>query len=431
MEYIRTLIKNRIVKNASWIMVGKIIRLILSFFISIISARYLGPSNYGLIGYAAAYTTFFYAFCTLGFPGPVLKKIIDEPNKEGEIVGSALIFRLASSFISVGIIAMITSVLDKNDTLAMCVVILYSISVIFMAFDTFNQWFQARLLSKYYAISTLVAYIVSSVFKIYLLITEKSVLWFAITNSVEFIVAGICIYIFYKKNNGPKLKFSFKSGLELLSISKSYILSGIMVSVYAATDKLMLKQFMTDSVVGYYSLAVSISTMWTFVLSAIIESMNPSIMELHKTNEAGYIRQNKLLYAIVFYLSLFVSVIIFVVSKPFIKILYGSEFLPAAGPLKIVVWYVAFSYLGVARDAWMMCENKQKYLVYIYLGSAVINVVLNFFLIPVFGAAGAATASLITQISTVLVIPLFIKDLIPNVKLMFESFLLKGIKENG
>ena len=83
--------------------------------------------------------------------------------------------------------------------------------------------------------------------------------------------------------------------------------------------------------------------------------------------------------------------------EPFILILYGKTYLPAVGPLRIVVWYTAFSYLGVARNAWMVCENRQKYLKYLYISAAALNVVLNFALIPSWGASGAAAASLITQ----------------------------------
>ena len=91
------------------------------------------------------------------------------------------------------------------------------------------------------------------------------------------------------------------------------------------------------------------------------------------------------------------------------------------------MWYTAFSYLGVARNPWVVCENKQKYLKYIYIGAAVINVLLNALLIPNFGAAGAAGASLVTQMATTVVLPFAIPALRPNAKLMVEAVCLKGV----
>jgi O-antigen/teichoic acid export membrane protein len=133
------------------------------------------------------------------------------------------------------------------------------------------------------------------------------------------------------------------------------------------------------------------------------------------------------LYALVIYGALSVSLVICLLAKPLIGLLYGEAYLPAVIPLRIVVWYTAFSYLGGARNAWIVCENKQKYLKYLYCGAAVINILLNLLMIPTLGTAGAALASLITQISTVVLMPLLIRPLRPNVRLMLEALFLKGI----
>lgn len=123
------------------------------------------------------------------------------------------------------------------------------------------------------------------------------------------------------------------------------------------------------------------------------------------------------------------AAVCFVIFAPLvIRILYGEAYLPAVGPLRIITWYTIFSYLGVARNAWIVCENKQKYLKYMYLSASFINVGLNYIMIPMWGASGAALASLITQICTSLILPCFWKDMRPNVKLMIDAFLLRGIK---
>ena len=140
--------------------------------------------------------------------------------------------------------------------------------------------------------------------------------------------------------------------------------------------------------------------------------MYPVIMESHKNNYLKYEQQNRLMYAIVFYISVFVSLL----------------FVIFASPLQVITWYVAFSYLGVARNAWIVSENLQKYITPIYAGAAITNVVINYLLIPVWGATGAAIASLITQISTIFLFPLFIKPMRKNTKLLAEALLLKGIK---
>ena len=244
---------------------------------------------------------------------------------------------------------------------------------------------------------------------------------------MDLIFVAVILYIFYKMNDGPKLSFSIKKGKQLLKVSHNYIWAGLITAIYGATDKFMLKQYMGEETVGYYSLAVSISTIWVFALSAIIESYSPTIIAQFKTNKNFYIKSNKRLYAIIFYTSMLVSLAICLIAPLLIKILYGEEYLPAVSPLRVVVWYVAFAYLGVARQSWIVCEDKQKYIKYIYLGSAVMNVILNAWLIPKLGAVGAAIASVAAEVSGILVFPLIIKPLRPNLKLLVDGIRFKGV----
>ena len=421
------LLKNKTVQNASWLISGRIVHILLSFVIGLLTARYLGPNRYGLINYASAYTTFFTSICTLGINSVIVKNFIDHPDEEGETIGTTLVLRLLSSILSLCTIVGIVRIVDGNEPMTLTVVALYCLSLVFHIFDTFNYWFQSKLLSKYYAVATLIAYVIASTYRAALLVSGKSVQWFAIANSVDYCIVAVLLVLFYIKNHGPKLSFSVRKGKELLSISYNYILSGLMIAVYGATDKLMLKQLLDEAAVGYYSLALSISTMWAFVLSAIIDSLKPSIMRYHNENRELYEVTNRKLYAIVIYVSLFAALAVTIMAPLFISIVYGKDYLPAVAPLRIVVWYVAFSYLGVARDIWIVCERKQKYLKYLYFGSAVLNVVLNTVLIPLLGVNGAALASLATQISTIFVFPLFVKDFRPNIKLMTDAIQLKGI----
>jgi O-antigen/teichoic acid export membrane protein len=151
-------------------------------------------------------------------------------------------------------------------------------------------------------------------------------------------------------------------------------------------------------------------------------------MRLNGQDEEAFNKKNKQLYAIVFYLSTFVSVCFLLLGDVFIEILYGQAYAPAGTPLKIVTWYTAFSYLGIARNAWIVSKGKQKYLIYIYLSAAILNVLLNLIFIPLWGTSGAAFASLITQFATSILLPFFIKPLRENAKLMLEAIFLKNIK---
>ena len=424
----KRILKNKEAKNAIWLIGGRVIQMVLSFFISILTARYLGPGNYGIINYAGAYVAFFSSFCSLGINYVIIKDFVDNPDEQGKAIGTSIGLRAVSALLSSLMIVGIVAVLDKGETTTLVVTALCSIALVFQVFDTFNYWFQSKYQSKITSMATLIAYLVTSAYRIVLLVTGKSVEWFAFATSIDYICLGALLYLSYRKAKGPKLIFSWKKGCNLLSKSYHYILAGMMVAVYAQTDKLMLKQMMDETSVGYYSLASTINLLWVFILQAIIDSMYPTILQVYKKDKKTFEKKNRQLYAIVIYISITVAIFFVIFAKRIICLLYGEAYLESAQPLRIITWYTIFSYLGVARNAWIVCENKQKYLKYMYVTAAILNVCMNLVFIPKWGPSGAAFASLLTKIGTSMIIPCFIKEMRPNVKLMIDAFLLRGIR---
>lgn len=414
-------------KNFSWLVSGRIVQMVISLIVGLLTARYLGPNNYGLINYSATYITFFAALSTLGISSVIVKNFTDKPDEVGITIGTTLLLRIISSLLSGLIIIGIVSVVDKGEQLTFVVTAIVCISLLFQPFDTFNYWFQYKYKARVIAMVSLVAYVSVALYRVVLLFQGRDVKWFAFATALDYLVIALLLTLAYIQHNGPRLKISLAKSRELLGSSYHFILSSLMVAIYGYTDKFMLKQMLNETEVGYYSTATAICSVWVFVLQAIIDAMYPTIMNLYKQDKKLFERKNSQLYAIVFYVAIGVSIIITIFAPLGIRILYGMDYLPATLPLRIVTWYTAFSYLGVARNAWIVCEGKQKYLKYMYVFAAIINVCLNLIMIPIMGTAGAALASLITQVFTSIIIPYCFKEMRPNAKLMIDAILLKGV----
>ena len=422
------MIQNREIKNAGWLIAGQTAQIVISFIVNILTARYLGPSDYGIINYAGAYVAFFSSVAGLGVNSVILKSFSDYPDEQGVTLGSALLMRFIASCLSALSMISIVWVVDKGEYTTIVVAILCSSQLVFRSFDSINYWFQYQYRSKITAIIGLIAYIIVSIYKVILLIIEKDVRWFAFATSLDFFVVSLLLFVFYKKNNGQKLKFSKQRAKNILTNSYHYIISGMMITLYSHTATFFLKQICNSEEVGYYTLANTIANMWTFVLTAIIDSMYPTIVTLHKEDLEEFKKKNRQLYCIVFYVSVVVSLGFLMLGKTFVLLLYGEQFIGAVRPLIILSFSIAFSYLGVSRNSWVLCMKKQRYLKWMYFIAAIINISLNILLIPVHGCFGAAISALITQICTSLVIPFFFKEMRPNVRLIFEAIQFKEIK---
>ncbi len=421
--------ENRAFKNAKWIVGCKIIQALMQFIIGMISARYLGPSNYGLINYAASVVGFLVPIMQLGLRSTLVQEFIEEPDKEGEIIGTSLVMNLISAVACIISTAVFVMVVNPGETVTLIVCLLYSTSLIFQAIEMIQYWFQYKLLSKYPSIVMLCSYVVVSVYKIYLLASAKSVYWFVLSHSIDYCIIGVTLIIIYKVSQKQKFTFSITTAKKMFSRSKYYIISAMMTTIFANTDHVMLKLMNGEEENGYYTAAITCAGIAHFVYAAIIDSARPVILESKKNNELKYENNISKLYSVIIYMALIESFVFTIFAELIIMILFGQEYSASIPILRIVVWYVAFSYMGTVRNIWILAEGKQSLLWIINLSGAILNVALNAVMIPIWGACGAAFASVLTQLFTNFIIGFIIKPIRYNNKLLLKGLNPKLILE--
>ena len=414
-------LKSRIISNASWIIACKIAQAILSIVISMLTARYLGPSNFGLINYAASLVTFCTPIMQLGLTNVMVQELTESPKEEGGVIGTATFLSALSSLFCIVGITVFAFFANPNDSVTVLVCALYSVMLLFQAFEIIQYWFQAKLLSKYSSIASLLAYLVVSGYKVFLLVTGKGVVWFAVSYSIDYLLITTILYFIYSKKGGARLYLSKTLAKKMFNKGKHYIVAGLMVNIFAQSDKLMIKHMLGDDYTGFYSAATTMATMTSFIFVAIIDTMRPIIFEAKMRESPSYALNIKRLYCMIIYLSIIQSLLMTIFSDVIVKIMYGVDYMPASSALKIVVWYTTFSYLGAVRNIWMLSEQKQKYLWIINTSGAAANIILNFLLIPNMGIEGAALASLITQFFTNVIMGWIIPPIWPNNALMIQS----------
>ena len=176
--------RNRTVQNAKWIIGCKAVQALLQLVVGMLSARYLGPSNYGLINYAASVVAFLVPVMQLGLYATLVQEYVATPEREGEIMGTALVLNFLSGAACIVGVTAFSMVSGSGNPVTVAVCALYSTQLLFQAMEMLQCWFQAKLLSKYSSMAMLGAYVAVSAYKIWLLATGKSVYWFALSHSV-------------------------------------------------------------------------------------------------------------------------------------------------------------------------------------------------------------------------------------------------------
>jgi O-antigen/teichoic acid export membrane protein len=413
-------------KNTSWLMGEKILRIGVGLFVGIWVARYLGPEQFGLLSYAQSFVFLFTAIATLGLDGIVVRELVKYPKKRGSLLGTAFGLKFIGAILILPILAVAVQ-LTSNDNYTNLLVFIIASATIFQSFNVIDFYCQATVQSKYVAFANAATLAISSVVKVALLLNEAPLIAFAAMIVFDSIVLSSGLIYFYFKYLKLKLidlKFSQTIAIELLRDSWPLILSGLVVSVYMKIDQVMIKEIIDLEAVGQYAAAVRISEAWYFIPMVIASSIFPAIINAKNiSNHAYYIRiQN--LYSSIVWVTVVITVPISLFSDWVISFLYGLQYSQAANVLTIHALSGVFVSLGVVSGKWYLIENLQMLAFWRTFFGMLINVLLNFILIPTFGLIGAAFATLVGQAAAAIIFDVFHKKTRPQFRLKVKALLL-------
>jgi O-antigen/teichoic acid export membrane protein len=387
----------RYVENFTWLMADRIVRLVGGLLIGIAVARHLGPGRLGILNYALSLVGLFTSLAYLGLDGVVTRRLVEEPSKCGTLLGTAFVLRLAASSVLVTVIILATH-LSPGEPVQHAVTSVVSLMLVFGSLQVVNLYLVANVLSKFFALVSVVQFVALCGVKIVLIVTEAPLVFFAMTWAAEpaLILLGLLTVSARLRISPATWRFDWRVGRELLSDGWPIIFAGVCSAVYARIDQVMIRWFMTSESVGLYAVAVRIAEMVFFVPGILCGTVFPAIVKARAVDRALYRERLQKLYALMIWLALGFSVPVALLSPWIVRALFGAEFTGAGPALAIQVWGSVFVFVGVVFDKYLLAENQQrKALVKTVLG-AVSNVGLNCVLIPLWGIRGAALATCIS-----------------------------------
>lgn len=415
-------LRKRFAANTGWLIAQSIFQYAVTAVIGIIAARFLGPTNYGILGYGVSLMAIFSTIGTLGLNDIQITSMVETPEDEGGIIGTALLLRLVSSTLSIGAIALSAWLTRPGEHLLFIVTLLQSLQLIFQSIDAMRLWFQKELLSKYTAIGSIVGNIICSVWRIVLLIRGASVEWFALTSVIQMFANYLVVVPFFFTKAKLKLGFSFAIAKRLLSRSWHFILAGLTSAVAAHFSRLYLGGSLGDTVLGFYNAAYMIATVWLFVPHAMIDSALPVLLQTKKTKPEAFAPRYQLLLMAILGIGIAAGAGLNLLAPWIVNLLYGADYAPAAVVLRIIAWIGIFSNIGSARNIWIQAEGKQSAVKYITFITAAASILLSVVLIPLYGLNGAAFACVGGFLVSSFGAALALRSTRPFVALYFESF---------
>ncbi len=390
----------RYFKNTSWLFGEKILRMVVGLFVGIWVARYLGPEQFGIFSYAQSFVGLFAAIATLGLDGIVVRELVKDENRTGELIGTAFWLKLIGAFLVLIILAIAVN-FTSNDSYTNALVFIIASATIFQSFNVVDMFFQAKVLSKFVVYANIISLFVSSIVKVVLILNEASLVSFAWVVLFDSFVLAIGFLYFYLKNSTlsiKHLKFNKSTAVDLLKDSWPLILSGIVISIYMKIDQVMIKEMLNAEAVGQYAAAVRLSEAWYFIPMVISASLFPAIINAKKQSKALYYERLQKLYDLMVWLAIAIAIPMTFLSDWVINLLYGEAYHEAGGVLIVHIWAGVFVFLTVASGHFLIAENMIMKAFYRNALAVFFNIVLNIVLIAEYGIKGAAIATLISWI---------------------------------
>jgi O-antigen/teichoic acid export membrane protein len=385
-------------KNTSWLLGEKILRMTLGLFVGVWVARYLGPERFGLFSYAQSFVALFAAIATLGLDGIVIRELVKDQSKRDSLLGTAFILKLTGAVLVLLFLA-VSVFFQSNDHQTNLLIFIIASATVFQSFNIIDFYFQSKVLSKYVVYSNVFSLLLSSVIKVILILNEAPLIAFAYVILFDSLVLASGFIYFYFQNKLPIFAWSFDKNWakSLLKDSWPLILSGLVVSMYMKIDLVMIKNMLGSADVGQYAAAVRLSEIWYFIPLVVSSSLFPAILNAKKISTELYYSRIQQLYDLMAWIAIAIAIPMTFLSDWVVHLLYGAQFSAAGGVLMIHIWSAVFVFLGVASSKWFIAEGLQRYTFYRTLFGAIVNIGLNFVLIPQHGIYGAAIATLVSQ----------------------------------
>ena len=421
---------NKYLKNTGWLMFGKALSLIVNLLI----ARYLGPILFGDLNFGLSLVAILAAVGALGLDTFIIREIIHEPAKRDEILGTSLWLRLITNALLIPIaivIYLISHNLSSNPGEPLTILIgLLALASFFKSFNVIDAYFQSQVQSKYVVQVQNICLITISIIKVAIVTLNLPLIYIVFAYVFEGLFLAIGLIIVYQKRGLNIFRWTYNKerAKSLLLKSSPLILSAVMVSIYMKIDVVMLKSIGSKAV-GIYSSAQNLSEAWYFIPVAIVTSVFPALLNARKTDLQRYQKRLGNLYDLLVFISLPVALFISFFGSDIIHIIYRGKYDGAGPMLSIHIWSGIFVFLGSASSQFLIAEGYTKISFYRTAAGAIVNIILNLWLIPKYAGVGASIATLIACFVSTFYLLLIPKTRQQGIMMLKSLFLITAFQK--
>lgn len=220
---------------------------------------------------------------------------------------------------------------------------------------------------------------------------------FSLSLFLTFIAAFPLLRKFVRDPIKSPLRFKGHEIAEVLKEAYPLAMVGVLWVIYYRIDTIMLAGFRNMSEVGLYNGAYKIMEGLILLPGVIMMVTFPRLSRFGREKGADFYLFFKKLFLVLLFIAFLVTVVLYFCAAPVFHLILGDQYAEGIGIFKVLLVAVIAIYPGNLVTQALIALDMQKVYMYVALLGALSNICLNFFLIPKYGATGAAWATVFTE----------------------------------
>ncbi|MBM7072101.1 oligosaccharide flippase family protein [Shewanella sp. 202IG2-18] len=407
----------KVISNTFTYIIGTGVAQVFTLIFTLILMKHLSVGDYGRYNLIITFVAIFSFVIDGGLTGYIIKEFnnknfqLNTPcTKRDELISNAYFYQFAVTTLlmityTISVFAVVESSLIANYLTFGLLTLLLGLATPIFALLVANE--------KRYVI--VIKDIITALFRLTLVFlifkfsfSASMIYWIP---SVALAVSIIVIFYFFKRIIKGFNGFSILDTASVINIFKAvtpFLILSIFNVVYNKIDVLMLNNLSTIDEVAFYAGATIFVYPFMFICSAASSAILP-FFSRRTYGDVSARKDEQLIFIFMIVLGGTISTILFFSSQFLYTNLFGGKYLLSSEVYEILVWYllIAFGYTSMSNA--LVGQGKINILIYMNITMLVLNVILNYKLIPLYGSRGAAFSTLVSEVVIMVFLWLFMK----------------------
>lgn len=390
-----------------WVTSMKIASMAVSLLATFYVVRTLGPQNFGELSYAASIIGILGFLAAFANGNVLYRDLIRSPDRNRTLLGTAWLisFLAALGTLTLGVAF---GLLIPHDLLTIYVIGILCIGQFFSPFQVIQHTFYARTDTRLLSLSQFFVHLAVSAAKVVAMFTGNGVLVLALIMVAEQVLGALVLCVLYLRTYRESFfrwHFDISYAKQLVHDSLPFVIVASSVAISGRIDQVLLKHFMDTATVGLYQAAVQLSEVWQFIPGLLLATLYPALVNAKTVSANTYRTRLYTLGGALFIYSSSAAIITTLLAPTIVPLLYGEAFTGSIPILQAYAWSIIGSVLSIFMVHLLVTENLRHVQIITGIVPMILNIALNIWWIPLFGAVGAAWATVVSY-SLAPIIPL-------------------------